>query len=356
MPVRPVAPTRLEDAPAGSLTGGQTVCLSAIFREDDPRVVERCLRSVRPFLTSWAVVDTGSSDAVKATVRRVLAGIPGELVEREWPDDFAMARNWALGLARKSGATWAMFLDADDYVEQATPGAGLPPLAAFREVEQATFPSVAGNVTYNRTTFARLDVSGLEWRHRVHEQLYPYPRAMGVQENYRVCVTSEGAQSRRPGFAKEKEYQRLLSLDVESNPDDLRSRFMLANSFFEEKDYAAAFVQADAFLARIADANAPVFTTPRYLATVMRATSAAALGRGTDEIVEALEHAYAECPDRAEAPRVLARILRTRGERLDLAAQLDAEADTKTAPDPVSGLLVDANAYSRSASSPQASP
>ena len=73
------------------------ICLNMIVR-DEAAVIERCLRSARPYIQAWAVSDTGSSDGTQDIVRRVLGDLPGELIERPWID-FAANRNEALQLA-----------------------------------------------------------------------------------------------------------------------------------------------------------------------------------------------------------------------------------------------------------------
>ncbi len=95
--------------------------------KNEAAVIERCLRSVRPFIDAWAIADTGSSDGTQEIVRRVLQGIPGELIERPWVD-FSTNRNQALELARRHG-DYALIIDADE-VLQADTGFAWPALAA----------------------------------------------------------------------------------------------------------------------------------------------------------------------------------------------------------------------------------
>ncbi len=83
--------------------------------KDESKVIERCLRSVMPHIDSWAIVDTGSTDGTQDLVRRIMAGVPGELAERTWVD-FATNRNQALDLARQHG-DYALIIDADDILE-----------------------------------------------------------------------------------------------------------------------------------------------------------------------------------------------------------------------------------------------
>lgn len=75
----------------------------------------RSLRSLGGLLNSIHVYDTGSTDATTSVARA--AGC--HVVEGAWHDDFARARNSALGLCR---ARWALCIDADERIV-ADPGA-----------------------------------------------------------------------------------------------------------------------------------------------------------------------------------------------------------------------------------------
>uniref|UniRef100_UPI0035B3860B glycosyltransferase n=1 Tax=Aestuariivirga sp. TaxID=2650926 RepID=UPI0035B3860B len=92
----------------------QTVCLCMIVKNEAP-VIARCLASVRPLITHWVIVDTGSTDGTQDIVRRELADLPGKLHERPWKD-FAHNRSKALALARPHG-DYSLVIDADDALE-----------------------------------------------------------------------------------------------------------------------------------------------------------------------------------------------------------------------------------------------
>ncbi|MFO1133136.1 MAG: glycosyltransferase family 2 protein [Hyphomicrobiales bacterium] len=92
----------------------QTVCLCMIVKNEAP-VIARCLASVRPLITHWVIVDTGSTDGTQDIVRRELADLPGKLHERPWKD-FAHNRSEALALARPHG-DYSLVIDADDALE-----------------------------------------------------------------------------------------------------------------------------------------------------------------------------------------------------------------------------------------------
>jgi glycosyltransferase involved in cell wall biosynthesis len=82
---------------------------------DEAAVIEETLLAVKPYISHWTIVDTGSTDKTKALVRKTLKGVPGKLYERPWVD-FSTNRNEALELAEKT-AEWLLLLDADMSVE-----------------------------------------------------------------------------------------------------------------------------------------------------------------------------------------------------------------------------------------------
>ncbi len=89
----------------------QTVCLNMIVK-DEASVIERCLASVKPFVTHWVIVDTGSTDGTQDIIRRFMADVPGTLHERPWRN-FGHNRNEALELARGE-ADYLLMMDADN--------------------------------------------------------------------------------------------------------------------------------------------------------------------------------------------------------------------------------------------------
>ena len=89
--------------------GKAKVSLTMIVRNEEHNL-PHCLESVRGLFDEIVVVDTGSTDRTK----EIAAGFGANVVEFAWIDDFAAARNVALGNATGDYAFW---LDADDVVE-----------------------------------------------------------------------------------------------------------------------------------------------------------------------------------------------------------------------------------------------
>jgi len=104
----------------------QKICLNMIVK-DESRVIRRCLDTVKPFISHWVIVDTGSTDGTQQIIRDHLADIPGELHERPWKD-FGHNRTEALELARGK-ADYTLVIDSDE-VLLPDPGFRLPQLDA----------------------------------------------------------------------------------------------------------------------------------------------------------------------------------------------------------------------------------
>jgi len=98
----------------------KTVCLCMIVKNEAP-TIERCLRSVLPFIDAWVVCDTGSTDGTQKIVTDFFGTLssyasrdqkPGALFEHDWVS-FDANRNAALQLAWER-ADYALVVDADD--------------------------------------------------------------------------------------------------------------------------------------------------------------------------------------------------------------------------------------------------
>ena len=156
---------------------GPTICLTMIVRDEAP-VIERCLASVAPLIDAWVVVDTGSTDGTQGIVRRALADIPGELIERPWVN-FGHNRTEALAYARNR-ADYALVIDADEVLE-VSPEFARSSLTA----DSLTIETRFGSLTYFRKHLFR---NALEWRYE------------GVLHEHAVCQDAEEREERITGL------------------------------------------------------------------------------------------------------------------------------------------------------------
>ncbi|WP_246859858.1 glycosyltransferase [Mycobacterium helveticum] len=208
-----------------------TVCLNMIVK-DEADVVAETLDSVAPYISSWVIVDTGSTDGTQDVIRKHMArlGIPGELHERPWRN-FGHNRTEALSLAQGHG-DYIWVIDADDIV------VGTP---EFTQLSADIYRMRLGDAsfTYWRPQLFRDGVC-VRYEGVVHET--------AVWESDYVAGRLEGAyhvESRRLGARSQdtQKYARdrdLLLAEVERNPEDARSVFYLAQSYFDLGDFVNA--------------------------------------------------------------------------------------------------------------------
>mgnify|MGYP003337594617 FL=1 len=167
-----------------------TICLNMIVK-NEAHVIERCLSSVKPFISSWAILDTGSTDNTPELVRRALKGVPGVFAEHEW-QGFAGSRNRALDLARQSKADYILFLDAD--AEFQAPEGWSPSL----DSDALHLRHVLGDYEYWKPILVRASLPW-RWKAQIHEYLDLAPGfSCRKLEGAWVHERHEGARSKDP--------------------------------------------------------------------------------------------------------------------------------------------------------------
>ena len=304
------------------------ICLSMIVKNEAP-VIERCLASVKPYIHAWAISDTGSTDGTQDIVRRALAGIPGELIERPWVD-FAYNRNEALALARAHGDL-ALMIDADEVLEVA-PGAAPPP----PDAPGHRFEFLFGDTRYQRVALVRLD-RDWRWEGVLHEVLVSDAlRDVQRLPGWAIRIFTDGARSRQPSADKYAADAEVLRQALVAQPDHARYAFYYAQSL---RDAGRADESLAAYRRRVALGG---WDEELYYSKLQIATLLERLQRPYADVVAAWLDAYDARPARAEAVCELARYCRLH-ERYASALVFARVAANLAPPDDV--LFVDHSVY-----------
>ncbi|MCJ2088324.1 glycosyltransferase [Methylobacterium sp. E-005] len=264
-----------------------TICLSMIVK-NEAHVIRRCLDSVRPIISHWIIVDTGSTDGTQDVVREALADMPGALVERPWVD-FATNRNEALKLARRHG-DYVLIIDADD--ELIIPeGFTMPKL---RE------PGYRFEIVDQHTRYWRnqLVSSRKNWRYRgiLHEFL----SCPDVDETPILPLAmrrgDDGARHRDPNEHARDIAVLKDALSVETDPFMIaRYTMYLGTTYDAAGEYRKAL---DCFLKRIELGG---WDEEVYFSLLMAAVNAERLGEPADTLLALYERAIQVILARAEA-------------------------------------------------------
>ena len=200
-----------------------TVSLTMIVRDEEANL-PACLGSAAGLFDEVVVVDTGSKDRTVEIARSFGARV----FEFPWVDDFAAARNAALGHASGDYAFW---LDADDVIEPAERERlrGLLGRLGEDRDDPAAYVvrcscdadrngSGATVVDHVRLFPRRPDV---RWSYRVHEQILPALRKAGVAVRWsEVTVRHTGYVDPAVRDRKLDRDQALLEADLARDPSE----------------------------------------------------------------------------------------------------------------------------------------
>lgn len=274
----------------------QTFCLCMIVKNEAP-VIARCLASVRPLITNWVIVDTGSTDGTQDIIRRELGNLPGKLHERAWKD-FAHNRSEALELARPHG-DYSLIIDADDALELAPDFR--PPLLTE---DCYTLDIRDGALLYQRK---QLVSNRLRWFYR--GVLHEYIESEGPHSTGHVDIimrrNHDGARRRDPVTYRRD--ARILEQALKSESDPfLRTRytFYLAQSF---RDCGEPQKALRHYLER---AKLGGWQEEVFISLYQAARLKEQQGYPDDEVLAAYRAATAARPARAEAIHAAARFCR----------------------------------------------
>lgn len=269
----------------------QRICLNMIVK-NEAHVIERCLASLRPWIDSWLIVDTGSTDGTQALIAELLKDKPGQLIERPWRD-FGHNRSEAMALARPHG-DYILIIDADQVLE-AAPGFAWPTLAA---------DAYALQVRFSGTEYALpwLVASRLPWRWQgvLHEYLEA-GQAVHTERlpGLAIRVYTDGARSQDPEkFAKDEQ---VLEAALAAEPDNTRYTFYLAQSCRD----GGKLTKALTIYERRAKQGG--WAEEAWFALYQCAVLAERLGHAKEEVLARYLAAYQARPTRAEPLVGLAR-------------------------------------------------
>jgi GT2 family glycosyltransferase len=287
------APKAVEPRPDGR----PRVSLTMIVRDEEANLAA-CLGSAAGLFDEIVVVDTGSKDRTVEIARSFGA----KVFAFTWVDDFAAARNAALGHASGDYAFW---LDADDVIEPVERerlrallgrlGEDASDPAAYVVRCSCDADAKGGGATvvdHVRLFPLRPDV---RWTYRVHEQILPALRKAGIPVRWsEVTVRHTGYVDPELRARKLERDRAILEAELARNPSEPFVLFNLGGVALER----ACWDEALGYLRRSLAGSAPSDSIVRKL-HAMIARAHQALGE-TGAALAACEAGLAADPDDAE--------------------------------------------------------
>lgn len=215
-----------------------TISVCMIVKNEE-QALPRCLRSIRKCADEIVVVDTGSTDRTVA-IAQEFGAKPGYF---EWCNDFAAARNYALGLA---GGDWIFIMDADD---EMCPG-GDAALRIFVDNRPAAevcslrtrIPTVGGMETFIEHPRLYRNRLGLHYANGVHEQLVysdgspALPQlATGISVYHHGYINGDESM----GVRHQRNLQ-ILCAEVAHKPNDPVPHFFMGKEYRSQRKFTEA--------------------------------------------------------------------------------------------------------------------
>lgn len=233
----------------------QTGISLCMIVKDEAKRIKRAIESVSPVVDEIIVVDTGSSD----TTVEIADSCGARVFSYEWHDDFAAARNFAL---KQSTREWILVIDADECLSKKD-------LASIKEA--AADPDASAYVLQQRNYCNKADAEG--WRacsgHYIEEKGFagffdvPVIRLFRNDERiffegvvHEVVDDSLAGLKKRyldipihhfSGFDDEEVrarktafYLSLLHKELEDDPSNIKTLFLLGRQYYSLNDYARA--------------------------------------------------------------------------------------------------------------------
>ncbi|MGZ3376510.1 MAG: glycosyltransferase [Phenylobacterium sp.] len=256
-----------------------------MIARDEARSIGRALESARAHVDRMIVLDTGSTDATREIARAAGA----EVHEFVWCDDFAAARNAALG---HSDADWNLILDADEWLESGMeslgPGTLAPGEGGFLGAIRVRSLIEDQPGSTSQAWIARVLPRGVGYSGRIHEQ----PVSDLPQRRLPLEIGHDGysaANLDRKGARNET----LLMRELEAAPDDPYLWFQLAKEHQARNRYPqAAFCFTEALRLAPPDAG---YRHPLVVRTLM-------MLKANGQLAEALTLADAEVVNWEDSP------------------------------------------------------
>ncbi len=258
--------------------------------KNEAAVIARCLASVRPYIQTWVIVDTGSTDGTQEVIRRKLAELPGELHERPWRD-FGTNRTEALELA-SSKADYILIMDADEVFE--APADFVMPALSTDMYLVTHRHRRAPEVAWQLGTLVK---AGLPWWYKgvLHEVIdCRVPYRAKLLEGAAVWSFFDGARNQDP-IGKYTRDAEVLEAALKNEPDNTRYTFYLAQSLKDSRQFERAI---EAYERRVRQGG---WAEEVYYSLLTIAALGESLGWPWSRQLDAYLRAHQARPERAEA-------------------------------------------------------
>lgn len=277
-----------------------TICLNAIVK-NEATGIRVMLESVADFISTYVIVDTGSTDNTKQVIKDFFdsRGIDGEIHDRPWYNDFGKSRTEAIRLAQGKG-DYLLFMDATDQF------IGKP---GILELDQYKVTMIHSSTRFERSVFVKND-DKFQWRYEgvLHEYLTTDEKvySRGFLKDCTIrCNVVRGCRESNPN--KYSDDARCLEEALKKDPDNSRYQFYLGQSYRDSGQHEKA-IEAYTKRMHMGGWEEEIYDSMYNIGVCM-----IRLDRDEDEVEKWLEDTFKRYPHRSEPLYQLARYFRLRG-------------------------------------------
>ena len=284
------------------------ICLNMIVKQE-AKTITRCLDSVLPYITTWCIVDTGSTDGTQDIIKSYFADkkMPGQLHERTWKD-FGANRTEAiaLALAMPYEKDYLFVMDADDTLVVTDP-------KWHTQLADSAylFPFTMGGAHWSRVQLFRAE-EGWKYKGVLHETLVG-PEGHTTSRTNGVYIEARSSSVARAGFLMPQDkylhdanvFRKAMSEMTEQDDPSLWSRY----HFYCAQSYRDAHSWEESLEWYTRRAELGGWDEEVYYSLYMCAKLKETLERPEDEVIGAYMLAWQSRPTRLEAAYNLVRYL-----------------------------------------------
>lgn len=220
--------------------------------------VKRCLDSIKPLLeetdAELILTDTGCD----RPVRELIETYSSHIINFTWCNDFSAARN--VGLKAASGE-WFLYVDDDEWFEDTSAISDFLNSPEEKDYNVAFYVQ-RNYLDYNGINFIDHNVDRilrinpeLHFEHRIHEAYSGIE--IGVKKLIGSYVHHYGYiyRDEEEMMRKHERNQKLLELECNEHPEDMRMQYQLVINQYEIKDWDKAIEYAENAIKRQSDSE-----------------------------------------------------------------------------------------------------
>jgi glycosyltransferase involved in cell wall biosynthesis len=190
------------------------------------------LRSIKPYIHSYCISDTGSLDNTPSIIREELSPLPGKIYEDGW-FDFGTNRNIVISHAETDyPSDFYLMLDDSYILSQGNP------LSDLEELDPSKSANYLVRIVDKEKSYfsARLFTKGQKYKYRIHE-VFEQPAEGVINLVFDDNLSANHQQRSRKRFQRDLEY---LALDQKDHPNDPRPVYYTARTYQMMEDNGKA--------------------------------------------------------------------------------------------------------------------